>query len=196
VAARLEFEMRALGAEQASFETICAVGPRGSLPHATAGETLLDAQQTVLLDWGARLAGYCSDLTRVVALGRIPGDVERLAEVVLAAQEAVFATLRPGVPCREADAAGRRVIAEAGHERHFGHGIGHGVGLCVHEAPRLSQSSDDTLAPGMVVTVEPGIYIPGRTGVRIEEMVLITEDGHEVLTSLPRRPGTLRGLDR
>jgi Xaa-Pro aminopeptidase len=114
-----------------------------------------------------------------------------LAEVVLDAQAAVLGKLKPGVTCGEADAAGRAVVAKSGYGRYFGHGIGHGVGLVVHEGPRIGPGCDTVLLPGMVVTVEPGVYVAGRAGVRIEELVLITEDGHEVLTSLPRRPEEL-----
>lgn len=188
LAARLEFEMRALGAESASFDVICAAGARASVPHARPGSAKLEVDSAILLDWGARLAGYCSDLTRVIALGTIPTALEALADVVLEAQEAVFAKLKPGNTCAEIDAAGRAVLARSGYGRCFGHSIGHGVGLAVHEQPRLGPREDTVLLPGMVVTIEPGIYLPGRVGVRIEEMALITEGGHEVLTELPREP--------
>ena len=191
LAARLEFEMRARGADGASFDTICAVGANASMPHAVAADGLVRASEPVLFDWGARLDGYCSDLTRVVGAGTIPTSLEPLVDVVLEAQEAVFAKLKPGVLCREADAAGRAVIARAGYGRYFGHSVGHGVGLAVHEGPSVAPKAETVLLPGMVVTVEPGIYVPGEAGVRIEEMALITADGHEVLTSLPRRPEEL-----
>ena len=145
----------------------------------------------MLFDWGARVDGYCCDLTRMVGVGRIPRQLGDLVEVVLEAQEAVFARLKPGSRCGDADAAGRAVIAKAGYGRQFGHGMGHGVGLKVHEQPSLGPHSEVVLLPGMVVTVEPGIYVPGKIGVRVEEMALITEDGHEVLTRLPRRPADL-----
>jgi Xaa-Pro aminopeptidase len=124
-------------------------------------------------------------------VGTIPPSLGALVTVVLEAQEAVFAKLKPGSRCGEADAAGRAVLAKAGYGRRFGHGMGHGVGLVVHEAPRLGPSGETVLLPGMVVTVEPGVYLPGEVGVRIEEMALITPDGHEVLTALPQRPEEL-----
>lgn len=189
LAGRLEYEMRILGADGASFDIICAADANASVPHATSGGAEVAPQSSVLFDWGARLDGYCSDLTRVICLGTIRETLDGLVDVVLDAQEAVFDRLRPGIRCGEVDAAGRAVIAKAGYGRYFGHGIGHGVGLAVHEGPRLSPGGQTVLLPGMVVTVEPGVYLPGRVGVRIEEMALITADGHEVLTTLPQRPG-------
>lgn len=191
LAARLEFDLRAAGADGAAFETICAVDGNASKPHARPSDAAVTADCAVLLDWGARLNGYCSDLTRVACIGTIPARLSELAEVVLAAQQAAFEKLGPGVPCCEVDAAARAVIAEAGYGEFFGHGLGHGVGLEVHEEPRLSPTAQRDLQAGMIVTVEPGIYLPGEVGVRIEEMVLITADGHEVLSSLPRRPEDL-----
>jgi len=196
LAARLEYEMRTRGAEDASFDIICAVEKNASMPHAVSGDDEVSAAAGVLFDWGARLDGYCCDLTRMVGAGRIPPRTQALVEVVLEAQEAVFARLRPGERCADADAAGRAVIARAGYGRQFGHGMGHGVGLKVHEQPSLGPKSDTVLLPGMVVTVEPGIYLAGEVGVRVEEMALITEDGHEILTALPRRPADLRPARR
>jgi Xaa-Pro aminopeptidase len=193
LAARLEFEMRARGAEAASFEPVCAAGAHASMPHAVSGEAPLPAEGPLLVDWGARLGGYCSDLTRMVCVGRIPRQLQALVDVVLAAQEAVLRHLRPGARCGDADAAGRAVIARSGYGARFGHGMGHGVGLAVHESPRLGPRAETVLLPGMVVTVEPGIYMPGQIGVRIEEDVLITPDGHEVLSTLPRRPHQVGG---
>ncbi len=191
LAALLEYEMRLRGAEKASFDIICAADERASVPHAVAGGAELRAGGTLLIDWGARRRGYCCDLTRLVCVDRIPQAAEDLAEVVLEAQAAVLGQLRPGTKCGEADAAGRAVVAKAGYGHRFDHGMGHGVGLAVHEDPRLGPGSDTVLLPGMVLTVEPGVYLPGRMGVRIEEMALITPDGHEVLTELPRRPAEL-----
>ncbi|KPK65157.1 MAG: hypothetical protein AMK73_03730, partial [Planctomycetes bacterium SM23_32] len=193
LAARLEFEMRARGAEAASFEPICAADAHASMPHAVSGEAEIGSDSAVLFDWGARLEGYCSDLTRMVCAGRIAPQLEACVDVVLAAQEAVLERLRPGARCGDADAAGRAVIARSGFGGQFGHGMGHGVGLAVHEGPRLGPRADTVLLPGMVVTVEPGVYVRGEAGVRIEEMALITDQGHEVLTALPRRPGELTG---
>jgi len=191
LAARLEYEMRVRGAEGAAFETICAVGARASMPHAVSGDARVGADSPVLIDWGARLDGYCCDLTRVVGTGTIPRDLRGLVDIVLDAQAAVFERLRPGTRCGDADAAGRAVIAGAGYGCRFAHGVGHGVGLLVHEGPRLGSGCDTVLQPGMVVTVEPGIYVPGEAGVRIEEMALITPEGHQRLSSLPRRPEDL-----
>jgi len=194
LAGHLEFEMRKRGAEDAAFDIICAADARASVPHARPGETALNAGSSLLVDWGARQAGYCSDLTRTFCVDRISDALRDATEVVLEAQAAVLDRLKPGNTCGEADAAGRAVIARAGHGGHFGHSIGHGVGLEVHEAPRLGPGSEMVLLPGMVVTIEPGIYIPGELGVRIEDIVLITAEGYEVLTSLPRRPEQLQAL--
>jgi Xaa-Pro aminopeptidase len=195
VAARLEYRMRMAGAEGTAFDTICAADTRASVPHARTGGHSIAEHGALLVDWGARLDGYCCDLTRVVCTDRIPETLGELVEIVIEAQEAVFEKLRPGNTCGEADAAGRAVIAKAGYGEFFGHGIGHGVGLSVHETPRLGPGVDSVLLPGMVTTVEPGIYVPGQVGARIEEMVLITPDDPEVLTSLPRRPQELAALE-
>jgi Xaa-Pro aminopeptidase len=191
LAARLEYEMRTGGAEAAAFETICAVDGRASVPHARPGQAAVGPQSAVLFDWGARLDGYCSDLTRVVCVDRIPARLTALVDVVLDAQAAALERLKPSVPCSEVDEAGRAVIESAGYGRFFGHMIGHGVGLEVHEGPRLGRKDETALAPGMVVTIEPGIYIPGELGVRIEQMARVTPDGCEVLTRLPGRPTDL-----
>ena len=196
LAARLEYEMRTRGAEDAAFDTICAAGANASMPHAVSGDGRVAAGAGVLFDWGARLDGYCCDLTRMVGVGRIPSQLRDLVEVVLAAQEAVFARLKPDSHCGDADAAGRAVIAKAGYGRQLGHSIGHGVGLQIHEQPWMGPQSETVLLPGMVVTVEPGIYLPGEIGVRVEEMALITQEGHEVLTRLPRRPADLHAPKR
>jgi Xaa-Pro aminopeptidase len=141
----------------------------------------------VLLDFGCRLHGYCSDLTRTYAYGTIPGSwFEGTYELVLTAQRIALEAARPGIPARELDATARALIEEAGHGKHFGHGLGHGVGIEVHEAPRLNRESDTILAPGMVITIEPGIYLPGQGGIRIEDLVAVTEDGCEILSSAPK----------
>jgi len=191
LAARFDFEMRERGADGAAFETICAVDANASKPHATPTNDLTRPGSGVLIDWGVRLDGYCSDLTRVACIGTIPAKLGELADVVLAAQEAAFRKLAPGVACEEVDAAARAVIARAGYGPFFGHGVGHGVGLEVHEGPRLGHGSKDQLEPGMVVTIEPGVYLPGSMGVHIEEMALITPGGHQLLSTLPRRPQQL-----
>lgn len=187
-AARLEYEQRLDGAEGRAFETICAAGTRASMPHARTGAEELQDGQSVLVDWGARVDGYCSDLTRMVSVGRMPQKAGELTRIAMEAQEAALEKMEPGAPVAEVDRAARDVIAEHGYEENIAHSCGHGVGLEVHEAPRLSVKSDATLEPGMVVTVEPGIYIEGEAGARVEDVVAVTEDGPSVLSSLDREP--------
>ena len=183
----LEQAMRRFGAKQASFETIVAVGQRAALPHARPTSTRIDEAHFLLIDWGATNSqGYHSDLTRVLATGTISPKLEKLHGVVLNAQQQAIEAIRPGVAASDVDAIGRDVIAKAGWGKNFGHGMGHGIGLEIHEGPRLSRISKEILKPGMVVTVEPGIYLPGVGGIRIEDDVLVTRNGYEVLTSLPR----------
>ena len=179
--------MRLFGAKQSAFPTIVAVGPRAALPHATPTGRRVGASDFVLIDWGADEGLYKSDLTRVLVTGRISPKLERIYRVVLRAQLKAIAAIRPGVVAADVDGIARAVIGEAGFGRYFGHGLGHGLGLQVHEAPRLAASSRTVLKPGMVVTVEPGIYLPGWGGVRIEDDVLVTRAGHEVLTSVPKQ---------
>jgi Xaa-Pro aminopeptidase len=186
VALDLEFTMRRMGAQAASFPPIVAAGEHGALPHATPREVAIPAGTLCVVDWGAQLDGYASDCTRTYATGDIdPRDAEVYA-LVLAAQEAALAAVRPGPTGREVDAVARSIIDAAGHAEHFGHGLGHGVGLDVHEGPRLSKQGETALAAGMVVTVEPGVYVPGAVGVRIEDLVIVTDDGAEVVSSLPK----------
>jgi Xaa-Pro aminopeptidase len=178
--------MRRLGAQAVSFPPIVAGGAHGALPHAEPRDVAIEPGQLVVVDWGAQLDGYASDCTRTFATGALdPRDAEAY-ELVRHAQEEALAALRPGLTGREVDAVARVIIDAAGHAEHFGHGLGHGVGLEVHEGPRLSKRSDDRLAAGQVVTVEPGVYVPGAMGVRIEDLVAVTEDGHEVLSSLSK----------
>ena len=185
-AAELRYALcRRIGAQDQAFETIVAEGPRGSLPHARPTERAIGRNSLLLIDWGARCGFYHSDLTRVVALGRIPRLFARLVRVVRDAQLAAMEAIRPGVAARDVDAAARKVIARAGYGKQFGHGLGHGLGLEVHEFPRVAPRSEGRLEPGMVFTVEPGIYLPGRFGIRLEDDVLVTETGYEVLSSLP-----------
>jgi Xaa-Pro aminopeptidase len=139
-----------------------------------------------VVDWGAQLDGYASDCTRTYATGDIDPRDGQVYELVLQAQEAALAAVRPGPTGREVDAVARSIIDAAGHAEHFGHGLGHGVGLDVHEGPRLSRQGETALATGMVVTVEPGVYVPGAVGVRIEDLVIVTDDGAEVVSSLPK----------
>jgi len=177
--------MRELGGDP-SFPAIVAAGPNGALPHAEPGEREIGRGELVVFDMGAKLDGYCSDGTRTYATGE-PGESARgVYEVVREAQLAALGAIEAGAGGEAVDAVARRVIEAAGHGDRFGHGLGHGVGLEVHEAPRLSPRSEDVLAPGEVVTVEPGVYLPGQLGVRIEDLVVVTEDGHRNLSGLPK----------
>ena len=186
IALALEQEMRERGAERPSFDSIVAAGAHGALPHASPRDVEIAGGQLVVIDWGAQLDGYCSDCTRTIAAGE-PGDVAAgVYELVLEAQLAGVEAVRAGADAREVDGVARAVIEAGGHGEHFGHGLGHGVGLEVHEAPRLSQRSDDVLAAGNVVTVEPGVYLPGDFGVRIEDLVVVTDDGGEILTTVSK----------
>jgi Xaa-Pro aminopeptidase len=181
VAFALETEMRRRGAEP-SFSSIVASGPRGALPHAEPTEEPIPRGTLVTLDIGARLDGYCSDCTRTWATGDLPDELAAIYELVRRAQAEALAAVRPGREGREVDAVARDLIEAAGHGEHFGHGLGHGVGLEVHEGPRLARTAEARLVAGNVVTVEPGVYLPGRGGVRIEDLVVVTEDGHRVLS--------------
>lgn len=185
VARAVEAWMRERGAEP-SFPTIVAAGPNGALPHAEPGEREIGRGELVVFDMGAKLDGYCSDGTRTYATGD-PGEEARgVYEVVREAQQASLDAIKAGVEGEAVDTVARRVIEAAGHGDRFGHGLGHGVGLEVHEGPRLSLRSDDVLAPNEVVTVEPGVYLPGKLGVRIEDLVVVTDDGLRNLSGLPK----------
>jgi Xaa-Pro aminopeptidase len=185
VAAAAEARMRELGAEP-SFPAIVAAGPNGALPHAEPGGREIGRGELVVFDMGAQLDGYCSDGTRTFATGE-PGERAReIYETVREAQAAALAAVVAGVKAEDLDGVARERIATAGHGERFGHGLGHGVGLEVHEEPRVSQRSDDVLAAGEVVTIEPGIYLPGELGVRIEDLVVVTADGHRNLSGLPK----------
>ncbi len=186
VALELEFFMRRHGADKEAFETIVASGVRSSLPHGVASDKLLGRGEFVTLDFGAVVDGYHSDCTRTVVLGEPSPRHREVYDLVLTAQQTALAGLRPGVSARDADALARQVIAGAGHGDHFGHGLGHGVGLAIHEGPGLSPREDATLEAGMTVTVEPGVYLPGWGGVRIEDLVVITGTGCDVLTTAPK----------
>jgi Xaa-Pro aminopeptidase len=188
VAIALEQHMRRLGAEGAAFDSIVASGAHGALPHAEPRDEPIQPDVLVTIDWGARYDGYCSDCTRTYATGEgISAKAREVYELVLAAQEAGVAAVKAGPTGKQVDAVARDVIAAGGHGDHFGHGLGHGVGLEIHEGPRLSRTAgEEPLRDGHVVTVEPGVYIPGELGVRIEDLTVVREGAQEVLTRLPK----------
>jgi Xaa-Pro aminopeptidase len=186
VAIDLEIGMRRRGASGPSFPSIIASGAHAALPHAQPRDVPIPAGTLVVIDWGAQLDGYASDCTRTVATGELDPRDRAVYDVVLIAQLEALDAVRPGPLGKEVDAVARQVIDSAGHAEHFGHGLGHGVGLEIHEGPRLSKQGEVALAPGHVVTVEPGIYVPGQAGVRIEDLVVVTEDGHDVLSTLTK----------
>jgi Xaa-Pro aminopeptidase len=186
VSNELEYQARQFGAKRMSFETIVAVGPRAALPHARPTSRRIGESDFTLIDWGVDEGQYMSDLTRVLATAKISPKLRKLYGVVLKAQLAGIEAVRPGATCEQVDRAARAVIENAGYGKQFGHGLGHGIGLEIHEAPRLAQGQERELKPGMVVTIEPGVYFPGWGGIRIEDDVLVTRSGHEVLTSVPK----------
>ena len=192
VALDLEVAMRRRGAEGPSFPPIVAAGAHGALPHAQPRDVPIPPGTLVVIDFGAQKDGYASDCTRTVATGDVDPRDREVYELVLRAQVEALAAVRPGPVGREVDAVARGIIDAAGHAEHFGHGLGHGVGLDVHEEPRLSKQGETALAEGHIVTVEPGVYLPGQVGVRIEDLVAVTADGHEVLSSLPKELWTVR----
>jgi len=179
------------GAEGTAFDTIVASGENGSLPHAIPGDRVVRQGDMITLDFGAKYRGYCSDMTRTIAVGQPSEKMLEVFHIVLQAQKASQDALSPGKSCREVDAIARQIIADAGYGAYFGHGLGHAVGIDVHENPCLSPKSDDTLAPGHVVTVEPGIYLPGIGGVRIENSCVITAEGARSLVDADRELITL-----
>lgn len=193
VALELEFTMRKMGSEGVAFPIIVVSGARSSLPHGEPGDKTIEPGDFVTVDFGAVWNGYCSDCTRTFVVEPLDEKHREVYEVVRRAQEAGLQAVRAGVKASDVDAAGRKVIEEAGYGEYFGHGIGHGVGLQVHEFPRLGQKSEDILEPGMIVTVEPGVYIPGFGGVRIEDLVVVKDDGPEILTSYPKDLKVLGG---
>ena len=186
LADELEYQMRKFGAKDRAFPSIVAAGPRAALPHAVPTDGPIGEQTSLLIDWGAQENLYRSDLTRVLTFGRPPAKFRKIYETVLEAQMATIGAIQPGMTGGEADAVARGVITKAGFGKRFEHGTGHGLGLDVHEGPRLGKGCQTVLKPGMVVTVEPGIYLPGWGGVRIEDDVLITRTGCEVLSSYPK----------
>jgi len=187
LAGLLGFEMRCRGASDSSFQTIIAAGAGSSLPHYRPGDVTVKHNEPLLIDWGARYQGYCSDLTRTLLIGRVSPKIREIYKIVLDAQLAAIDRLRPGVTTRDVDKVARGLIKKAGYDKQFGHGLGHGIGRDIHELPVLRKIGEgEELKPGMIVTVEPGIYLPGVGGVRIEDDVLITPGGHEVLSSLDK----------
>jgi Xaa-Pro aminopeptidase len=186
VALDLEHRMRLAGAEDPSFPSIVAGGPDGALPHAVPRDVEIAAGVLVTIDWGARLDGYCSDCTRTLATGEVGEREREVYELVLGAQEEALDAVVAGAECSAVDGVARDIIAAAGYGDRFGHGLGHGVGLEIHEGPRLAKGVEGRLESGMVVTVEPGVYLPGELGVRIEDLVVVEESGSRVLTGFPK----------
>jgi Xaa-Pro aminopeptidase len=182
VAAEMEYLARRRGAEEMSFPTIIASGARSALPHGRASAQSISTGGFVVCDFGVILSGYCSDQTRTVWIGRAPDEARRAYEGVRDAQQAAIDTVRPGVSVGEVDAAARKVLRKAGLGRYFTHSTGHGVGLEIHEVPRVAGGQTELLQPGMVITIEPGVYFPGKWGVRIEDMVAVRQGGCEILT--------------
>ncbi|WP_372629717.1 M24 family metallopeptidase [Cohnella sp.] len=187
IALEIEFFMRSQGATSSSFDTIVASGERSALPHGVASNKTIGAGEFVTLDFGAYYKGYCSDITRTVVVGKASDKHKEIYAIVQEAQQYALDHLRPGMTGKEGDALTRDIITRYGYGEYFGHGTGHGIGLEIHESPRLSLTGDVVLTPGMVVTVEPGIYLPGFGGVRIEDDVVMTEGGIRILTSSPKR---------
>lgn len=187
IAGKIEYSMKRLGAEGAAFPTIVAFGENSALPHATPSlERKLKSGDIVLVDYGARFKGYCSDSTRTMNYGKVGGREKDMFYAVLEAQKSALKKAGPNVKCEDVDLEARRVLEEYGYAKHYIHSTGHGVGLEVHEPPRLAKGSEDVLKPGMIVTVEPGVYVRGLGGVRIEDLVLITGSGIEVLSSFEK----------
>ena len=186
VAGQLELAARNAGADQMAFTTIIAGGKRSALPHGRASAAALPAQGFVVCDFGVILSGYCSDMTRTLHVGRPSTEARRVYEAVREAQQAALEAVRPGKTVGEVDAAARKLLHKRGLGKYFTHSTGHGLGLEIHEAPRVAAGQTEILRPGMVITVEPGLYLPGKFGVRIEDTVVVTEAGYEILTSCPK----------
>jgi Xaa-Pro aminopeptidase len=181
VAAEMEYVARKAGAEGMSFETIVASGPRSALPHGRASNAPIVSGAFVVCDFGVILHGYCSDRTRTVYVGPATAEARRVYDAVRASQQAAIEAVRPGIKVARIDQAARKTLQQNGLAQYFTHSTGHGVGLEIHEAPRVARGQEEILRPGMVITIEPGVYLPGKWGVRIEDMVVVTEQGCEVL---------------
>ena len=186
VAAEIEYSMKRHGASGFSFDTIAASGVHSSMPHAIPSSKKLESGDFLTMDFGCLYEGYCSDMTRTVCIGKASDEMKAVYNKVLEAQLAVLEKVKPGLVCKDVDSIARGIIADAGYGSNFGHGLGHSVGLFIHESPAFNTRDESVLEAGMVITDEPGIYIPGRFGVRIEDMILITEDGCEVLSKSPK----------
>ncbi len=182
VAAEMEYAARQAGAEAMSFETIIAAGERSALPHGRASQAVIPGQGFVVCDFGVILSGYCSDMTRTVYVGRPPAEARGVYQAVKQAQQVAVDAVRSGISVGEVDRTARKSLQKSGLDKYFTHSTGHGVGLEIHEAPRVAAGQTEILRPGMVITIEPGVYVPGKWGVRIEDMVVVTESGCEVLT--------------
>ncbi len=184
IALELEYTMKKLGAEGLSFDTIVASGPNSSLPHAVPSDRQIQEGDFLTMDFGCIYQGYCSDMTRTIYIGHKPSNKQQeIYDIVLRAQQEAMKHIRPGVKGSEVDAVARDIITAAGYGEYFGHGLGHSVGLYIHEEPRCSRKCDTVLEAGMTMTVEPGIYLPGEFGVRIEDLVVVTPEGYKNLTS-------------
>jgi len=185
-AAYLEYQMMDRGAEGPSFQSIIGAGANASLPHYRPGLAKIEKNNIVLVDWGAKFNGYHSDMTRTIALGKMPAKIQEVYKIVHEAQQAAIDAIAPGKCGKDIDSIARDIINKAGYEKQYQHGLGHGIGLQIHESPRFGQTAEVELKPGHVMTVEPGIYLPGIGGVRLEDDVLITAKGHQVLCDLPK----------
>jgi len=187
VAVELEYQLKKLGADGAAFDFIVASGERSSMPHGVASGKVIDDGDMVILDWGAKGWGYYSDNTRVFTVGKVSAELDNVYKVVVEANQAAIDSVRPGVPLKDVDGAARKIIKDAGYGDYFGHGTGHGVGLFIHEDPKVSWTSETVAKQGMVFTIEPGVYLPGKGGARVEDMIHVTGEGCEVLSeSLPK----------
>lgn len=186
IAAELEYIMAKNGASGKSFNTIVASGLRSSMPHGVASDKLVESGDFITMDFGCVYNGYCSDMTRTVVLGKASEEQRKIYNIVLEAQMKAFDKIRPGVRCSEIDDIARSIIDVYGYKENFGHGLGHGVGVEIHEAPTLSKVSDDVLKSGMIITNEPGIYIKDFGGVRIEDLIHVTDNGYEILSKSPK----------